>query len=88
MSKKQSNKAMLFIGVRCTCVCYCDKSKEEDGDYKTVARLFFDTLELEIYEPQSTLLPEIREHAAEIQARKGQEFQVSGRGQRVILGGR
>jgi hypothetical protein len=88
MAKKQSNEATLFIGIHSTCVCYCDKSKEEDGDFKTIARLFFDALELKIYEPQSTLLPKIREHAAEIQARKGQEFQVSGCGQTVILGGR
>jgi hypothetical protein len=88
MAKKQSNEATLFIGIHSTCVCYCDKSKEEDGDFKTIARLFFDALELKIYEPQSILLPKIREHAAEIQARKGQEFQVSGCGQTVILGGR
>jgi hypothetical protein len=88
MAKKQSNEATLFIGIHSTCVCYCDKSKEEDGDFKTIARLFFDALELKIYEPQSTLLPKIREHAAEIQVRKGQEFQVSGCGQTVILGGR
>jgi hypothetical protein len=80
--------AALFIGVFPTGVGYADTRVEEYGDYKVVAFLSFSTLELEIRAPKSDLLPRIKADAASIQARRGQEFIVSGCGQTVLLGGR
>jgi hypothetical protein len=76
----------LFIGVFPTGLGYADSSREEDGDYVKVAFLPYSTLELEVYKPKSALLPEIREHAAGMQAKRGESFSVSTCGQSVVLG--
>ena len=62
-----------------------DKSMEKHGDYRKIALLTLDTLELIVYEPDSPLLPMVREDAARIQARRGEEFPVSA-SQTVTLG--
>jgi hypothetical protein len=77
----------LFIGVMPTGIGYCDTSKEEHGDYQVVAFLPFRSLELEVRRPRSPLLAAIREDAARIQARRGEDYIVSGCGQTVRLGG-
>jgi hypothetical protein len=78
--------AELLIVCHATCFAYCDKSREENGDYITVARLFFSDLKLEINKPRSTLLPEIRKHAEKMQAKQGQPYPVSSSGQTITLG--
>jgi hypothetical protein len=76
----------LFIGIFPAGISYCDRTKEEHGDYKRVAFLSYATLELDVYAPRSPLLPRIQEHAAGLQARRGEEFQVSTSGQTITLG--
>lgn len=80
------NPHALFIGVFPAGIGYADTRREEHDDYVTVAFLSYRTLELEIRKPKSDLLPEIRKHAATIQARRGEQYQVSC-GQTVRLGG-
>ena len=76
----------LFIGVFPCGISYCDRSRDVDGDYAKVAFLPYDTLALRIDAPRSPLLAEIRAHAAKLQARAGQHFDISATGQGVILG--
>jgi len=76
----------LFVGVFPEGIVYADRAKEEHGDYKKIAFLPFRTLRLDVYAPKSPLLPLIRQDAARMQARRGQQFEVSASGQTVTLG--
>lgn len=76
----------LFVGIYPAGIVYADRRKEEHGDYKCIAFLSFDTLELTIYDKKSDLLPAIRTDAALLQARRGEEYRVSTCGQTVLLG--
>lgn len=80
-------RSRLFAGVFPAGIGYCDTSKEEDGDFLSVAFLPFASLELDVRRPRSPLLPLIREDAAKIIARRGEQYQVSTCGQTVLLGG-
>jgi hypothetical protein len=88
----------LFVGCFPAGISYADRSIEEHGDYKRVAFLPYRSLELEVSDPGSPLLPLVCEEAAKIQARRGEVFGISacGRadaaagitsGQTVLLGG-
>lgn len=74
----------LFIGVYPAALVYADRSKEKNGDYMTIAMLPYDSLELRICEPDSDLLPEIKESAAKYNA--GDKLQISASGQYIVLG--
>jgi hypothetical protein len=76
----------LFIGVFPGGISYCDRRREEHGDYQKIAFLPYRSLELKIYHPKSDLLPAIEKHAADIQAKRGQPFEISTCGQTVMLG--
>ena len=66
---------------------YADRTVEEAGDYKRLAFLPYSSLELELKpDCPPDLAEQIRVHAATIQARRGQEFQVSACNQTVMLG--
>jgi N12 class adenine-specific DNA methylase len=79
----------LFIGGVATGLSYCDRAQEEHGDYKKVANLFYDTLELKIYDHLSPLLPEIEAHAKKMQAMRGEWYPTAGSDSSgVILGNR
>lgn len=80
--EKQSN---LFISTMTTGIYFCDKSKEEFGDYMVIARLPFSTTKLEIRKPKSNLIPEIEAYAAKYKI--GDEIQVSGCGQTAVFRG-
>lgn len=80
-------KERLFIGCFPTGLVYCDKSIEEHGDYKKIAYLNYNTLELEIYSPKSPLLPAIKRDAIAMQHMRGKPFPIAGN-MTVILGGR
>lgn len=80
-------KSRLFAGVFPAGISWADKAHEENGDYKRVAFLSYETLKLDVHNPRSPLLPMVREEAAKIQARRGEHFQVSTCGQTVLLGG-
>jgi hypothetical protein len=77
----------VFIGVFPAAISYADRKVEEHGDYKTLAILPYSTLELEVRPGcPPALLQYIAESAAEIQAKRGQEFRISACGQAVLLG--
>jgi hypothetical protein len=80
----------IFVGVYPTGIFYADRQCQRSGDYARLAFLSFDTLELTL-EPDcwpEELRKQIIDHAALIQARKGERFQVSTAGQTVLLGSR
>ena len=78
----------VFCCVMPTGISWSDRKRLVDGDYKRLAFLSFNTLELKV-EPDCPmqLQPVIYAGAAGIQAQRGQPFQVSASGQTVILGG-
>lgn len=77
----------LFICGMPTGVSYTDRRIVIAGDYKRLAHLFYDTLELRIVpDCPDDLLHQIEAHAARIQARRGEQYQVSTSGQTVLLG--
>lgn len=81
-------RARLFIGTMPAGICYADKELMEHGDYRRVAFLPYATLELKVSDPASDLLQEVKDHAATIQARRGEDYQVDACGHTVTLGGR
>lgn len=78
----------LFMGIFPTGISYADRSRERNGDYLTLARLPFRTLELEWTGATcpDDLRAAIEADAKRMQARRGEEFQVSTAGQTVLLG--
>jgi hypothetical protein len=82
----------ILIGVVPGGIRYADRHVEEHGDYKKLAFLPYDTLELDIYpDCPAELISEIVQDAATVQARRGESFPISACGggvQSVILGKR
>lgn len=77
----------LFVGVYPTGISYADRSREEHGDYKRLAFLPFRTLELEWSRGvPADLRRQVEAHARTVQARRGEDFEVSTAGQTVRLG--
>ena len=79
-------RSRLFCGCFPTGWSWCDMAIEENGDYKKIAYMSYRKLELEVYAPNSPLLPLIRKDAAELQAKRGQEYAIAGN-MVVTLGG-
>ena len=80
----------LFIGVFPAGLSYCDRTREEHGDYVKLAFLSYRTLRLS-FTPAGSAAPkslydEIKAHAIGMQRRRGEAFEVSATGQTVILG--
>ena len=69
-------------------VSYCDRTREKNGDYLSLAFLSFHTLDLVFTGNRcpAALRSEIELNAAKIQARKGQQYIVSTCGQTITLG--
>jgi hypothetical protein len=79
--------ARIFIGIFPCGVSYADREIDEGGDYKRLAFLDYRTLALTFYgNPCRQIREWIAADAALIQARRGQEFEVSSCGQTVLLG--
>lgn len=77
----------LFAGVFPTGISYADKGREEHGDYARLAFLSFDTLDLKFEANCPAPFRDlITDDAASIQAKRGQDFQVSTAGQTILLG--
>lgn len=76
----------LFIGLFPAGISYADRARQQHGDYEKVAFLSYSSLELQVCCPRSPLLAEVQKHAASMQARYGEQFQVSEAGQTVLLG--
>jgi hypothetical protein len=85
--RQQKLRDRLFTGVFPAGISYCDRAEQEDGDYRKIAFLDYETLELTVYDHASDLLPLIRLDANAIQNRRGQRYRVSASGQTVLLGG-
>jgi hypothetical protein len=87
--KKYDAHSRIVAGIYPAGIVYADRKRERGGDYARLAFLSFGTLELEI-EPDcpQELRQQIVDDAARIQARKGEQFQVSTAGQTVLLGSR
>ena len=79
----------LFSGAFSGGIVWADRHTERHGDYKRLAFLSYGTLELEFAaDCPPDLKARIEGDAAAVQARKGEEFQVSASGQAVTLGSR
>jgi len=66
---------------------WTDTSREEHGDYAKLAFLPFSTLNLEVFPGCPEALREVIEkEAAGLQAKVGEEYQISGSGQMITLG--
>jgi hypothetical protein len=77
----------LFMGVYPCGIVYADRKREVAGDYKRLAFLDYATLTLEIgRDCPNDLAGEIRKDASAIQARRGEQFQLSTSGQTITLG--
>lgn len=77
----------LFIGLYPAGVVYADRSRERGGDYARVAFLPYRTLVLDVDKGADPMMvEEARAHAATLQARRGEDLQVSSCGQTVRLG--
>lgn len=77
----------LFIGTFSTGISYCDRSRMEDGDYKHIAFLDYRTLTLTWRsQAPAAMRTAIKTHAATIQARRGEQYEISSCGQTVRLG--
>jgi hypothetical protein len=78
------NGDRLFIGVFPCGIVYADRQR----NHKTVAFLSYAMLQLEWRaEVDAELKAEIERNAATLQARRGEQFEVSATGQTVKLGG-
>jgi|TARA_R110002012_G_scaffold256500_1_gene436694 hypothetical protein len=77
----------IFVATMATGIGYADRTREEHGDWKRLAILFYSDLRAEI-EPDCLpdLAQQIREHMAPIQARRGEQYQISTSGQTITLG--
>lgn len=77
----------LFIGTYPCGLVYADRATEAHGDYKRLAFLPYSTLKLEMEKDCPTdLQARILAHAATLQAKRGEQYQVSTCGQTVTLG--
>ena len=77
----------IFVGVYPTGLVYADRTYEVDGDFARLGFLSFGTLKLDI---ETRCTPEqkeqIRNHAARLRARPGEQYQISQSGQTITLG--
>lgn len=78
----------LFIGVYPPGLVYADRSREVAGDYATLGFLSYETLKLELLSDcPEPFIPFIQADARAMEAKRGQEFEVSTSGQTILLGG-
>lgn len=77
----------LFIGVFPAGISYADRSRERHGDYVRLAFLSYATLVLDVERGcPADLRARIEQHAATLQAKRGELFQTSQCGHSVRLG--
>lgn len=57
---------------------WCDRTKEEHGDYKRIAFMPYDTMKLEIHSPRNFLIPRVKEDAARLIALTGTRYAIAG----------
>jgi hypothetical protein len=77
----------IFVGIYPCGIVYADRQQEENRDYKRLAFLSYATLELTVKDDcPDHLAKDIRAHAAELQSKRGQPFEITASGQTVTLG--
>jgi len=77
----------LFVGCYPAGIVYGNRARDIGGDYQRCGFLSYGTLELDIEDGcPARLRPLIEAHASDLQARDGEDYQVSGVGQTVLLG--
>jgi len=77
----------LFAGVYPGGIVFADRWIDADGDYKRVAFLPYETLEIKwAADAPKELKPLVMDHAAELQAKRGEQYRISTCGQTVTLG--
>lgn len=77
----------IFVGYFPCVISYADRKREVNGDYARLATLSYSTLELVFDEKCPVgLRNEIVQHAATIEAKRGQNLEVSACGQTMMLG--
>ena len=71
-----------------TGITFADRTREENGDYKKVAHLFFDDLTIQFYDAEAPtdLLNDIINNATTYQMRAGEQQHISATGQFITLG--
>jgi hypothetical protein len=79
-------ESRLFIGVYPAGLVYADRGREEHGDYARLAFLSYRTLTLDFSPGSEAFRAVIEAHAAKVQAKRGERFEVSTCGQSVLLG--
>lgn len=76
----------LFCGVYPCALVFADRSQEEYGDYKRLASLPYDTLELELKpDCPPDLVDTIKKTAANLQAKRGQHYAISSSGNSTVV---
>jgi hypothetical protein len=89
-SVRKDGKPRLFIAPYSEGFVYCDRYREKAGDYLSLAFLSYRRLELEWYKDIGKVTEELRQeieaHAASIQARRGEDYQIAGN-VTITLGG-
>lgn len=76
----------LFIGIYPGGIVYADREREKYGDYLRAAFLPYHSLELVMSACDPALVQPIKDHAATIQARRGEQFKIDCAGHTVVLG--
>jgi CO dehydrogenase/acetyl-CoA synthase beta subunit len=86
--KRGTMQERIFVGVFPAGIVYADRFVEIHGDFKRLAFLPYNTLKLAIEKAcPRELRVQIEASAANIQAMRGQQYQISTTGQTVLLGG-
>lgn len=87
MDTQASAQDRLFTCHMPTGLAYYDRAREEHGDYKRIANLFWmDLTFVPAKDASGEILKLAREHAKTFQERKGDRVQVSSSGQTVAIG--
>jgi hypothetical protein len=79
----------LFIGLFPACYVYADKQREVRGDYKTILRLFYSPLRIEITAANTNTYPDVLELAKQqlkrLQMRVNEPLEITVSGQTTKL---
>lgn len=87
MDTQASAQDRLFVCHMPTGLAYFDRSREEHGDYKRIANLYWRDLTFVPAKGASGEILELaRQNAKTFQERKGDKIRVSSSGQTVTLG--
>ena len=83
----------LFVGTQAAALVFADRDRSEDGDYQTIAKIPYDTVEL-LWNPHwapncdedDSLVETIQKARDKLEKHIGEPYEISACGQTVILG--